>query len=449
MHQADLKHTDKTLQTKLEEIFQLRRTRSKINWDRDQYFDLLSAFGNPHLDLPPVIHVAGTNGKGSIVAMLRTILSAAGLKVHSYTSPHLIHVNERIHLAGKPIEDTYLETLIDQALSYNQDAPLSFFEITTALAFRAFSDTPADILLLEVGMGGTLDCTNVIEDPLCTIINRISMDHTDFLGNDIETIAAQKSGIMKNNTPCIVGYQGSTAQSEHVIKTIYNAAKNKNAPLYLCNKDWHITPHKTHFDFTYNERTQTFPLPALNGMHQVHNAGVALATLETIKHKFTIPDTAIEYGLQSAQWPGRLQKIEPQHFNLLPSSEIWLDCGHNDSAADALIHQIQKWQNTDKKNTHLIIGMLQTKNPTRFLSPLLPHIKSLNIVPISSDPNSFTKKSILEALHENTKHIPACHEYGTIFNALSDLTEQHPESRIIVAGSVYLAGEILQRVPSA
>ena len=215
MHKADLHHSNQSLQLKLEKIFQLRRTRSAVNWDREKYLDLLQHFGNPHAHLPPVIHVAGTNGKGSIIAMLRAVCEAAGMRVHCYTSPHLVQINERIVLAGKEIDDDLLESLIDEALGYIGDAPLSFFEVSTAIAFKAFSQVPADVLLLEVGMGGALDCTNVIEKSLVSVISRISMDHTQFLGDTIEEIAAQKSGIIKPGLPCIIGYQGGGEQGEN------------------------------------------------------------------------------------------------------------------------------------------------------------------------------------------------------------------------------------------
>ncbi len=412
MHKADLKHD--ILQAKLETIYQLRRTRDKINWDRRQYIELLEKFGNPHLNLPPVIHVAGTNGKGSIIAMLRSMLEAAEKKVHCYTSPHLINVNERIYLAGSNISDEYLEQLIDKALEYNKGAPLSFFEIITALAFKAFSDTPADILLLEVGMGGRLDCTNVIEKPIATIINRISLDHTEFLGDTLEAIAKEKAGIMKENVPCIIGYQGS----EEVVKTLNDETVSYNAlPV-----QWDIKQTENGMIFSYNNEQYKFPLPSLQGAHQVQNAGAALAALFTIGD---ISNEAMAQGLKSVQWLGRLQKLDYEGI------EIWLDCGHNDSAGEALAAQIKQWD----KPVHLIIGMLDKKDANGFLKPLLPLIEDINIVPISSDPNTKTKSDMKADIE--------IYEYDNVKNAIRSISSNNHDNIILIAGSVYLAGEVL------
>ncbi len=413
MHKADLKHD--ALQAKLETIYQLRRTHDKINWDRGQYLELLEKFGNPHLNLPPVIHVAGTNGKGSIIAMLRSMLEAAGKKVHCYTSPHLININERIYLGGKNISDEYLEQLIDQALEYNSGAPLSFFEITTALAFKAFSQTPADILLLEVGMGGRLDCTNVIKDPLTTIINRISLDHTEFLGDTLEAIAKEKAGIMKENVPCVIGYQGD----KEVIKTLNDEIVSYNA----LTVQWDIEQTENTMVFSYNNEQHKFPLPSLQGAHQVQNAGAALAVLFTLGD---ISNKAISKGLKSVQWLGRLQKLDYE------GAEIWLDCGHNDSAGEALAVQIKQWN----KPVHLIMGMLYRKDSTSFLKPLLPLIKDINIVPIASDPNTKTKTDITADIK--------IHEYDNIKTAIKSILSNNPNDIILIVGSVYLAGEVLK-----
>ncbi len=425
MHESDLKHDDNALQEKLEAIYQLRRTRSKINWDRAQYLELLKKFGNPHLNLPPVIHVAGTNGKGSIIAMLRSILEAAGLKVHCYTSPHLVNVNERIYLAGKNIDNEYLEDLIDKALKYNSSSPLSFFEITTALAFKAFSDIPADILLLEVGMGGRLDCTNVINHPIATIINRISLDHMEFLGDNVIKIAKEKAGIMKDKVPCIIGYQGD----DEIIKMLNICAISSNAAPYINGKQWDIKQINNSMIFSYDGKEYEFPPPALLGAHQVQNAGVAIATIFTISDKINITHEAISAGLKSVHWLGRLQKIHLDNLN----AEIWLDCGHNDSAGEALAAQIKQWE----KPIHLIMGMLEKKDATAFLKPLLTHISALHIVPISSEPDSKSKDDI--------KDIPIkIYDHDHFSTAIKFISSNNPTSKILIAGSVYLAGEVLK-----
>ena len=426
MHKADLLHDDNALQQKLETIYQLRRTRSKINWDRGQYLDLLKAFGNPHLNLPPVIHVAGTNGKGSVIAMLRAILENAGLSVHCYTSPHLIKVNERIYLAGKDIEDKYLEELIDQALEYNEGAPLSFFEITTALAFKAFSQNPADILLLEVGMGGRLDCTNVIEAPLVTIINRISLDHTEFLGDNIEVIAKEKAGIMKQNIPCIISYQGN----DDIIKILKNEASSYGAKPYISGYQWNIKQKDNAIVFSYNNKEHEFPLPSLQGAHQIQNAGVALACLFSVSDKLDISHKAMAKGLKSVQWLGRLQRINIDDLE----TEIWLDCGHNDSAGEALAIEIKQWGS----NVHLIMGMLDKKDASGFLKPLLPLIKSIHIVSISPELNTKNKSDLKENIE--------IYEHDNFIEAIKFIHSNDKYAKILIVGSVYLAGKVLSYI---
>ena len=427
MHKSDLKHDNYLLQQKLESIYQLRRTRSKVNWDRGQYLELLEAFGNPHLNLPPVIHVAGTNGKGSVIAILRSILEAQGLKVHCYTSPHLINVNERIYLGGRDIDNAYLEQLIDQALYYNKDAPLSFFEITTALAFKAFSERPADILLLEVGMGGRLDCTNVINDPIATIINRVSLDHAEFLGCNVVDIAKEKAGIMKEGVPCVLGYQGDS----EVITTLENEVLLSNSIAV----QWDIERNNDAMCLSYNDKKYEFPLPALQGAHQVQNAGVAIVCLLSIADKIKVLHDAMCKGLQYVKWLGRLQNIEVDGLE----TDIWLDCGHNDSAGEALAKQVGKWKDQDGKALHLIIGMLDRKDEMGFLTPLLPLIEDIHIVPISSEPNSKNKDDLAGI---------ACnvYEYGNVIEAIKSISASSPLDRILIAGSVYLVGEVLKYI---
>ncbi len=441
MHKADLKHGNSDIEQKLEKIFQLRRTRSKINWDRKQYLELLDKLGNPHKNLPTTIHVAGTNGKGSVIAILRAILEAQGFKVHVYTSPHLVHVNERIILAGKVIDNSYLEQLIDQTLSYNKDAPLSFFEITTALAFKAFSDTPADILLLEVGMGGRLDCTNVINQPIATIINRISLDHTDFLGDDITKIAKEKAGIMKANIPCIVGHQGQN-DAKGIIKVFKDIAKSSNALLQINGNDWDVKEENNQMIFSYHGKKYYYPLPSLVGAHQVQNAGVALATLFSIQEKYKISDTAIKSGLKSVKWQGRLQQIPAENFSISNDTKIWLDSGHNDSAAEALATQIEQWQKSqNNKSVHLIMGMIDKKDCNKFLKPIIRHISSLNIVPISPEQGSKTQDDISMDLG----NLPF-NAYNDFITAIQAIEKQDPNSIILIAGSVYLSGAVLKYI---
>lgn len=441
MHQADLQHSDKQLQDKLERIFQLRRTKSAVNWDRSMFFDLLEKFGNPHTQLPPVIHVAGTNGKGSVIAMLRSIFEAAGKTVHCYTSPHLMHVNERIYLAGKPIDNQHLERLLDEALGYIDNAPLSFFEITTALAFKAFSQTPADVLLLEVGMGGRLDCTNVIAAPIATVINRISMDHTEFLGDTIAQIAGEKAGIMKKDVPCIVGYQGVGA--DEILDVLHKNAQQERAIMRCYGTDWTIDKDESDMVFSEGGAGKRYPLPALVGEHQVLNAGVVLATLTAVRDQFPIADDAIIEGLKSVHWPGRLQRLNDVWPYDTQGCEIWLDSGHNDSAAEVLARQIGLWREEDDRPVHLIMGMLKTKNAAAYLKPLLPLVTDLHIVPISSDPNAQSGQSIADLIPEGDFSHDHIHDETDVLTVVRTIIEQSHQSRVVITGSVYLSGEVL------
>lgn len=417
MHKADLVHTHPDLQNKLEEIYALRRTRSKVNWDRDQFLKLLENFGNPHLDVPPVIHVAGTNGKGSVIAMLRSMLSAQGYKVHVYTSPHLIDVNERIVLAGEEISDDRLSDLIDQALEYSDGAPLSFFEIMTAIAFRAFADEPAEVLLLEVGLGGRLDCTNVIQAPLVTVINHVSMDHTDFLGNTLEVIAAEKAGIMKDGVPCLMGDQKVEAYS-----VMRHVAADVGAQII---SDWSVDGD---MNMTFEGEAFSFPKPALNGAHQIRNAGLAVATLLTVRDQIPVSYDSMCQGLRSVKWQARLQQIDPRLYNAPDTFDIWLDSGHNDSAGAAIAAHIQDID----KPIFLIAGMLKTKTIDAFLQPLKPTLRGIYVVPLAQD-DCYSAHDIDGAV--------ACVD---VEDAVCRIGSENEEACVLIAGSVYLAGDVLK-----
>ncbi len=417
MHQGDLTHSDIDLQAKLEKIYALRRTRSKVNWDRDYFLKLLDSFGCPHLSLPPVIHVAGTNGKGSVIAFLHSILEAQGYKVHAYTSPHLIDVNERIVLAGEPINNALLAELIDQALEYVGDTPLSFFEIITAVAFRAFADTPADVLLLEVGLGGRLDCTNVIEAPIATVINRISMDHMDFLGNKLDLIAAEKAGIMKAGVPCLIG-----AQENAALAVLKKKANEVGAEIV---SDWSIDGDMR---FTFGGEVYDFPMPSLTGVHQVQNAGLALATLFAVCKMLHVSHEAMSKGLRNVQWPGRLQRLPSAIYGVSENMEIWLDCGHNDSAGAALAAFVRG----SDKPVYLVMGMLQTKILDGFLEPLRGLVQGIYVVPLAQD-ECYTAADIEGAF-----------DCVSVQDAIRVIVQHHKEACILIVGSVYLAGDVLK-----
>lgn len=438
MHKSDLQHSHERLQDKLNSIYQLRRTTTKVNWDQAGYLTLLEKFGNPHKNLPPIIHVAGTNGKGSVIALLRAMLEAQGLRVHSYTSPHLIEVNERIVLAGAQIDNAALESLIDQAMDYNDDAPLSFFEIITSVAFKAFYDTPADVLLLEVGMGGRLDCTNVIDSPLVSIINRVSLDHTEFLGSELSDVVREKAGIMKPGVSCVVGYQGGDYNV--VYGVIEDEEKRIGANPIFYGQGWDVSEGVDGFVFRFGEQCYDFPLPSLAGGHQIYNAGAALAALFAIRDNICVSDEAMKSGLSSAIWPGRLQQLNARAFGVLAEQEIWLDSGHNDSAGMALAMQLKQWKEYDARPVLLILGMLKTKDSRAFLDPILPYVESVSVVPIGRDVDGCIKGEDIQA--EDVR----C--YDDVDQAVRSALGISANARVLIAGSVYLAGDVLKIVQS-
>lgn len=380
MHDEDALHPNRSLQEKLQHIYTLRRSehpKGRVNFeDNTHYRALLQAFGNPQLSLPPVIHVAGTNGKGSTLAFLRAIFEAAGLRVHAYTSPHLRSFNERIYLAGALIDDHALEALIDEAFANNEDAPVTFFEFTTALAFAAFTCTPADIVLLETGMGGRLDCTNVVPKPAVTAITQIGWDHMDFLGVTLADIAAEKAGIMKRGAPCIIGPQTEEARTSGVLEIFKKHTEELDIKLIITDEGDTYTQTKTGFSF----RGRPYPVPGLAGAHQIENAITALSVIDALRGMFPITAADKTAGLAHVKWPGRLEKLtDGKLFAAAPEgAEVWFDGGHNKEAAMALAATFRAWRNNGSK-VHVILCMKAGKDITTVRDILAPLSDSLRI----------------------------------------------------------------------
>lgn len=441
MHVSDLRHTNPTLREKLERLYALR-TRSRMNWDAQGYRTLLHNMGDPHLRLPPVIHIAGTNGKGSIVAFLRAILEAQGYRVHAYTSPHLQRVNERIVLAGEEISDARLEGLIDEVQAQHKLEDLSFFEITTAIAFKAFAETPADILLLEVGMGGRLDCTNVIEAPLVSVISRISRDHTEFLGEDIAQIAREKAGIIKPGRPCVLSAQAEGADGDAVLAAVAETAGALGAPLYAFGRHWLSHASKDGIIFEHGAERLYLPAPGLCGAHQMINAGAAIMALRLVSDALVVSGESISLGLRNVRWNGRLQRFEGRAFGLGEHTEVWLDSGHNDSAGEVLAQMIRGWAADDPKPVRLVLGMLAHKDVRGFLAPLARLVDGIYLTPIQGEPQGLTPARLREAAGDLTGSC-AVQAYGSLPEALEAANSAGP-CRLLVAGSVYLAGDFLR-----
>ena len=418
MFLSDLIHPNSDLQDKLHALYGLSGGQKIDLSFRKPYLDLLEKFGNPHLSLPPVIHVAGTNGKGSTIAFMRAILEAVGHKVHVYTSPHLVRFNERIVLAGEKIDDGYLEDLIDEALQHNGNESITFFEITTAIAFAAFSRAPADIVLLEVGMGGRLDCTNIIPNAAVSVVTPVSIDHTEFLGKTLEDIAFEKASIMKNGVPCVVG-----AQENAALNMIRKTAQKMNVELSVYGDDYEWNEH--------------YPTPNLMGVHQLQNAATAITALRIWGD--SIADEDIVKGMQHVEWRGRLQDVS-DHFSDLAGWDIWYDGGHNEAAGKALAAQIKTWRERDGKETHLIIGMMPHKDPEGFLRAVLPHVTSVRCVPIAGVEESNILHNTKFFLNANSPL--AAEDFSSIQEAVHSIQNKEKTSRILITGSLYLAQEI-------
>jgi dihydrofolate synthase / folylpolyglutamate synthase len=402
---------------------------------------LLKRLGSPEKKLPPLVHVAGTNGKGSLVAYLRAMTEAAGYRVHVYTSPHLVRFNERIRIAGRLIEDDELGNLLTECEEANGEEPISFFDITTALAYLAFSRVPADIGIIEVGMGGRFDSTNVIE-PAVSAITPVGYDHTGFLGDKLEGIAWEKAGIIKRAVPAVIG-----RQREVSAKVIEDEAAKLTAPLFRMGREWQVTPTSSGFRYESDLQTLNLPAPALVGAHQLDNAATAVACVERLRAaRIDIGDSAVRKGLLSVEWPARLQKLTrgPLPDSLPPSCELWLDGGHNEDCGLALARMASDWAKEPAPlPLYLIFGMLTTKDASGFLRPLARHAKAARAVPFPEGHSAYTpEEACAKAAEVGLDCVPA----NDIGAALEDLLATQPAPmRVLICGSLYLAGAVLAR----
>jgi len=395
---------------------------------------LLAALGNPQDRLPPVVHVAGTKGKGSTVAAMRACLEAAGYQVHAYISPHLVRFHERIRLAGRLIEEDVLIALLEECERADGDAPITFFEITTAAAFLAFARTPADIALLEVGLGGRLDATNVIRRPAVTAIMPISLDHQAFLGDTIAAIAGEKAGILKPSVTAVVAPQPSEAES-----VIEARAAAVGAPLYRSGREWRCDRSAGGIRYAGERWVFDLPLPSLIGEHQIVNAGTAIACLEQLT-EFTLGREAIAYGLQHIDWPARLQLL--RHGPLIDAVpadwELWLDGGHNPAAGEVLAEVAAGWHD---RPLYLIVGMMNTKDAAGFIAPFSRHAQSLTAVTIPGEKNALPAEAIAAAAA--SVGIPA-QIAASVFAAVEEIGRRGGcGRRVLICGSLYFAGKVL------
>lgn len=402
---------------------------STIDLGLDRVHRLLSALGNPHRRLPRAIHVAGTNGKGSTIAFLRAFLEAAGYRVNAYTSPHLLRFNERIRLAGQPIDDRTLVEAIGQVEAANEGRPITFFEATTAAAFLAMAEMPADVTLLETGLGGRLDATNVLDRPAATIVTPVGMDHMAWLGDRLALIAAEKAGILKPDVPAIIAPQPAEAE-----KALLEKAAAIGAPV---DRDWRVEATIKGFRFLSPARSLDLPLPALAGEHQLINAGAALAALAHLP-EIQVPDEAIRTGLRRVEWPGRLERIgSGALFDRLPAgSELWFDAAHNPEGG----LQLSRFLGTlPQRPTILVTGMYYDKRVEGFLVPLAPLVDRLIAVEFEGEQPCLPASRLVEAAA--ALDIPAT-DSGTLNDAFAGLSDGAP-ARVIVSGSIALVGRAL------
>jgi dihydrofolate synthase/folylpolyglutamate synthase len=403
-----------------------------IDFTLDRVWTLLKALDNPERKLPPVIHIAGTNGKGSTQAMIRAGLEAAGKSVHAYTSPHLARFHERIRLAGDLITEAHLTEVLDECYRTNGGANITYFEITTCAALLAFARTPADFTLLEVGLGGRLDATNVIDKPALTIITPVSMDHEGFLGNTVAKIAGEKAGIIKRGVPCVVG-----PQTDEAMEVIEAQAARLGAPMLAYGQHWHVFEERGRLVYQDETGLLDLNLPNLPGQHQVQNAGAALAALRHLN----MPEASFDGTVQNAYWPARMQHLKGTSLNdLAPQADLWLDGGHNPAAGDALALHLR---GLPKRPTYMICGMLNTKDVRGYMRPLTDVADHLTAVSIPGETNTLSAADTAKAAKDVGLNAD---EADSVEAALLQIASVEPQARVLICGSLYLAGHVLRQI---
>lgn len=414
----------------------LKRLHPKvIDLSLERIERLLAALGNPQDTLPPVIHVAGTNGKGSVVATLRALYEAAGYRTHVYTSPHLVRFNERIRIGGREIDDAELVAVLEDCERANAGQPITFFEITTAAAFLAFSRNPADVVLLETGMGGRLDATNMVKRPALTVLTPISMDHEQYLGGRIESIAAEKAAIMKHGVDCVVA-----DQERKVDKIIEARSLQYGVALYKEGSDFFVRSKGDGMLYQGREVEWLLPSPVLPGPHQMRNAAVALACVDRLRRTLPVPEAALAVGLKAVQWPARLQRLTrgPLTAMLPEGAELWLDGGHNPAAGKALALHARAWRD---KPLDVIFGILASKDVDGFLKPLAPRIRALRAVAVPGEASLPAEVAADAARRQGVADVATAAGPAA---ALAQLMGQGQPGRVLICGSLYLAGDVLR-----
>jgi len=413
----------------------------RIDLSLDRVRRLLERLGHPEQRLPRVIHVAGTNGKGSTVAFMRAMLEASGRSVHVYTSPHLVRFNERFRLGapggGRLVSDEALAAVLEECERANGNEPITVFEIETAAAFLLFSRHPADVTLLEVGLGGRLDATNVIEAPIACTITPVSMDHVDFLGDTIDKIAAEKAAILKRGVPAAIAPQGDAA-----LGVIEREAVRVRAPLRICGEHWSVHAERGRLVYQDDDGLLDLPLPKLNGRHQIDNAGTAIATLRA--SGLALPLAAFEAGMVKAEWPARMQLLTQGHLKSLApqGSELWLDGGHNAEGGRAIASALGDLEERVPRPLVVIAGMLATKDSAGFLRHFAGLARRIMTVPIPRQDKSIPAAALMDMAQSAGIPAESHDDLEAALLAVGRLGLE-PAPRILIAGSLYLAGEAL------
>ncbi|HKX22891.1 MAG TPA: folylpolyglutamate synthase/dihydrofolate synthase family protein [Rhizorhapis sp.] len=424
--------SDPAVQAQLDRLAQLSPGRDILGLER--ITALLSRLGDPQRELPPVLHVAGTNGKGSTCAFLRAALEADGKSVHVFTSPHLVRFNERIRINGKLISDANLAGLLARVLDRGGDIGASFFEVTTAAAFLAFAENAADACIVEVGLGGRLDATNVIPSPAVCGVAQLGLDHQAFLGSTLVEIAGEKAGIAKAGAPLV-----TMKYPSHIAQVVEAAASLAGAPWFAMGRQWDAAVYREKLHYRDEQGRLELALPRLSGPHQPMNAALATAMLRH-QQAMAISESALRAAPLWAQWPARLQRLEngPLTSQAPTDAELWLDGGHNPAAGEALARHFHA-SLPPRQGLHLVLGMLANKDPKGFLEPLKPFLASLRAVPVPG--HDYHDPALLADLARSWGIAGSAHD--DVAEALS-IPAEEPKPVILIAGSLYLAGEILR-----
>ncbi len=410
----------------------------KIDLSLDRMHRVLERLGHPERKLPPVIHVAGTNGKGSTIAYLRAMLEAANLRVHTFTSPYLVRVNECFRLGGVLVGDDELCAALERCEQVNAGGPLTVFESKTAAAFCLFSDNPADVVLLEVGLGGRLDSTNVIEKPLASVITPVSMDHTEFLGNTLASIAGEKAGIVKRGVPVVCAEQADEAMA-----VIEAQAQRMHAPLFAAGQQWHVSIERGRLVYQDDRGLMDLAAPKLFGRHQFDNAGLAIATLRATD-AFRISHAAFEAGILGAEWPARMQRLSSGRLiELAPAgSEVWLDGGHNAEGGRVAAAALGDLEERVPRQLVIIAGMMGNKDARAFLANFAGQTRHIIAVAIPDTDNAMPPDRLADAARQLGMRVEIADGVEAALRSLANLAYEKPP-RILITGSLYLAGHVL------